>query len=100
MILISQLLMSGILMKVGKVLDFFKQFIICYHSTMAFGMSIGADPRMFASAEKFEQNLTEEWLWILGIAVAVAVVTPIWLNLSMRCEVSKKENKPGLPAKK
>lgn len=100
MILISQLLMSGILMKVGPVLDFFKRFIVCYHSTMAFGMSIQADPRMFAAPDRFSPALTEEWLWILGISAAAAVLTPIWLNLSMRCEVSKKEDRPGLLKRK
>ena len=100
MILISQLLLSGILMKVGPILDFFKKFIVCYHSTMAFGMSVSADPRMFISAETFEPALTTEWLWILGIAAVAAVLTPVWLNHSMRCEVSKKENRPGLMKKK
>ena len=103
LVLISQILLSGILLKLSGFLDTVKQIIISFHSTTALGIIVEKYPRLFVSDEEFEytaEHLSHTWYVILIISAVFAVLTLVWLWLNMRTEVSKKEDKPGLFSKK
>ena len=98
-VLISQVLLSGILLKLTGVLNRVKQIILCYHCSRALGFVLESHPYAYADRENVDfttQNLEHEWIWLGALSLAFAVLTVVWLTVNLKTEVSKPKDRPGL----